>query len=84
MDSMKTNIDQVVKGVIIFVSVLTALFIFGFFLWATGHTSYKVKYLTGDKSGTIGFVAEQSGYSVGDTVVHNEAKIVIVQIDKQF
>ena len=84
MDSMKTNIDQAVKRVIIFVSTVAALFIFGFFLWATGQTSYKVKYLTGDKSGTVDVVAEQSGYSVGDTVVYNEAKIVIVQIYKQY
>jgi len=82
MDSMKTNIDNSVKVVIIFVSV--CVFICGLDLWITGQTSYKVKYLTGDKAGTIGFFVEQSGYSVGDTVVHNQAKIVIVQIDKQY
>lgn len=84
MDSMKTNIDQAVKGVIIFVSTVAALFIFGFFLWATGHTSYKVKYLTGDKSGTIDFIAERPGYSVGDTLFCDETKIVIVEIDKRY
>lgn len=79
MDSMKTNIDQAVKRVIRFVSVLTALFVLSFILVVTGQSRYKVKYLSGDKSGTVDFVAERPGYSVGDTVTHDGVKIVIVQ-----